>query len=365
MPISMPHTESTTPEGADAAAAAPANANTEDLATASVPADAPVTEAAEAPHAGAPGGAREAGDCAAELKRRFPALFTGPAKPLKLKIQADIQQRAPGVFGKHELSAFFRRYTGSTSYLIAMTRSPHRFDLDGQQSGEVSAEHRQAALDELARRRANHQAKIDQQEEARRKRASLLRDFETTTLTPANFCALKGIAPQALDALLATARREREERAQQQPMRHAGGPGGPGPRGGAGAPGPRGGAGGPGSRGHAPGPRGGGEGRGPRGGQGTRGPQSGPRTPGGPLPPEARDARGPRPAQGGPNPPRGPRPPRAQDARGAHPASPPGLAAAAMPSASAPPAPAVEPVDHSASTDAASPVEPTDDRSST
>src|SRR2546421_8900096 len=68
-------------------------------------------------------------DCTQQLKERFPALFGGAAKPLKLRIQADIQERAPGVFGKHVLSAFFRRHTGSTGYLVAMTKSPHRFDL--------------------------------------------------------------------------------------------------------------------------------------------------------------------------------------------------------------------------------------------
>jgi ProP effector len=160
-------------------------------------------------------------DCAAQLKERFPALFGGAVKPLKLRIQADIQERAPNVFTKQALSAFFRRYTGSTGYLIAMTKSPHRYDLDGQPSGDVSEEHRQAATEELARRRANQRAKIDQAEEGRRNRAALLHDFETTTLTPANFCALKGIAPQALDALLATARREAQERAKAFPRTDA------------------------------------------------------------------------------------------------------------------------------------------------
>ena len=169
-------------------------------------------------------------DCAEQLKQRFPALFGAGYKPLKLRIQADIQERAPGVFGKAALSAFFRRYTGSTGYLLAMTRSPHRFDLDGQPAGEISEEHKQAAAEELARRRTAHQAKLEQVDEARRNRAALLRDFEQTTLTPANFCALKGIAPQALDALLATARREAQERAQQRahdPGRRGPPPGGP------------------------------------------------------------------------------------------------------------------------------------------
>jgi sRNA-binding protein len=152
-------------------------------------------------------------ECGDQLRRRFPSLFAGAMKPLKLRIQADIQQRAPGVFGRRVLSAFFSRHTGSTPYLVSMTKSAHRFDLDGQPAGELSEEHRQAAAEELARRRTNHQAKVDQAEEARRHRAALLRDFERTTLTPANFCALKGVTPETLDALLATARREAEERA--------------------------------------------------------------------------------------------------------------------------------------------------------
>src|SRR5690242_4005161 len=68
-------------------------------------------------------------DCAEQLRQHFPALFGGGFKPLKLHIQADIQQRAPGVFTKQALTGFLRRHTGSTGYLIALTRSPHRYDL--------------------------------------------------------------------------------------------------------------------------------------------------------------------------------------------------------------------------------------------
>jgi hypothetical protein len=45
--------------------------------------------------------------------------------------------------------------------------------------------------------------------DARRSRAQLLRAFETTTLTRANFCALKGMKDNALEALLVQARGER------------------------------------------------------------------------------------------------------------------------------------------------------------
>ena len=156
-------------------------------------------------------------DCAQQLKLRFPALFGGAVKPLKLRVQIDIQERAPGVFTKQALSAFFRRHTGSTSYLIAVSKSAHRFDLDGQPSGEISDEHRQVALDELARRRANHESRRELEEQQRRNRAGLLHDFQITTLTKANFCALKGVPVDELDGLLEIARGEAQERARHAP----------------------------------------------------------------------------------------------------------------------------------------------------
>ena len=171
--------------------------------------------------------------CADLLKQHFPALFSGPPKPLKLRIQVDINERAPGLFSKPALSAFFRRHTTSTAYLIALGKAASRFDLDGQPAGELSEEHRQLARDELTRRRQitrereqqaqaqqRSQAQAQQAEEAERQRAqqqerqarlTLLRDFERTTLTMANFCVLKGLKPEALTPLLAQARKEAAE----------------------------------------------------------------------------------------------------------------------------------------------------------
>ncbi len=174
--------------------------------------------------AAAPTGAAAAlnpAECAQQLKQRFPALFAGAVKPLKLRIQLDIQERAPGVFTKQALSAFFRRHTGSTSYLIAVSKAAHRFDLDGQASGEISDEHRQVALDELARRRANQESRRELEEQQRRNRAGLLRDFQATTLTQANFCALKGVPLDELDGLLEIARAEAAERARDAPAHRA------------------------------------------------------------------------------------------------------------------------------------------------
>jgi len=169
-------------------------------------------------------------DIADAMRLRFPALFGGAPKPIKLRIQADIRERAPGEFSKAALSAFLRRHTGRTSYLIALTRAGHRFDLDGAPADEISAEHRQAAIDELARRRALRESREAQAEAERRARAELLRAFQATSLNTANFCALKGVAPEQLDELLALARREAEERSRAAvPPRHGARPG-PGPR---------------------------------------------------------------------------------------------------------------------------------------
>lgn len=189
--------------------------------------------------------------CGEALRERFPALFAGEPKPLKLRIQVDINERAPGVFPKPVLSAFFRRYTLSDAYLKAVSTGTQRFDLDGQPAGELSEEHRRIALETLLKRREQRRGPLqpprggqavpaaqaaDPQAQARRKaqreaqreqarakhreaqraerqfRASLLRAYETTTLTRENFCALKGIAPEALDGLLESARAERAQR---------------------------------------------------------------------------------------------------------------------------------------------------------
>jgi hypothetical protein len=158
-----------------------------------------------------PQGDKTPEDCGPQLRQLYPALFSNPPKPLKLRIQADIQARSPGLFTKPQLSAFLRRYTGSYGYLNALVKATHRYDLDGNPGDELSPEHRQAAIDELARRRQSQQARRALEEEQRRNRATLLRDFERTTLTPANFCTLKGLPPEELEPLLALARQEAAE----------------------------------------------------------------------------------------------------------------------------------------------------------
>lgn len=231
------------PEEEAAAPAATAPAPTTEAPEAAPAVEAPATAAADEGPAPAPSSdtppavaTLSPAACAARLAELFPAVFApGAAKPLKLRIQADVQQRAPGVFTKKALSIFLQRHTTSTAYLKALAQAAERIDLDGQPAGPVSDEHREAAAAELQRRRALHderraaerEAQRKAQDEARRQRegeakaiherAGLLRAYETSTLTRANFCALKGLTESELEAALAQARQDRERRPQAPP----------------------------------------------------------------------------------------------------------------------------------------------------
>lgn len=191
-----------------------------------IPTEPQAAEAAEPAAAPAPAAARVAelspAEVGAKLKALFPALFAGAYKPLKLRVQADIQQRAPGQFTKSQLSAFLRRHTGSTGYLIAITKATQRFDLDGQPADALSDEHRKVAQEELNRRRGLQQERQALEAQQRHNRAGLLRDYERTTLTLANFCALKGVVPEELPGLLEIAREEAKQDAAQAPRRPQG-----------------------------------------------------------------------------------------------------------------------------------------------
>lgn len=110
--------------------------------------------------------------CAARLAEMFPALFgmEGPPKPIKLRIQADIQERAPGLFTRKALSIVLHRHTTTTPYLKALLAAPSRFDLDGQPAGDIAEEHRQAAREEVERRRAIVAARRAAESQARNPR---------------------------------------------------------------------------------------------------------------------------------------------------------------------------------------------------
>jgi ProP effector len=263
----------------------------EDTVTAPAAVDAPAEAAELTPtperSAGNAAPGLSPAECGARLAQLFPALFVapgapGPFKPIKLRVHADILERAPGVFSKRVLGIFFSRYTTSNGYLKALAADgAQRFDLDGQPAGAIAEEHRAAAVEELARRHAlaaerravqrkatapaaappatderparpprrdraprmeeprrtdrppRHERPAHERrpappfaprreapahavpatampaDPAQRERALLLRAFESSPLSKANFCALKRISETELDALLQQARAER------------------------------------------------------------------------------------------------------------------------------------------------------------
>lgn len=127
-----------------------------------MPVDAPLAAPLPAPNAEpiAPAPDLSPAATGARLAALFPALFVGPDgkgtwKPIKLRIHADIQARAPGQFSKRTLGIFFARYTTTTAYLkVLAAPGAQRCDLDGQPAGEIAEEHRSAAAEEVARRQA-------------------------------------------------------------------------------------------------------------------------------------------------------------------------------------------------------------------
>jgi ProP effector len=221
-PQSLPLVADGVPESAPAAA--PAEEASTDAAAAQPSADsADPVDPVDAAEPAEPGDAGETGetaepadaaarpaqeDCGPQLRKLYPALFSNPPKPIKLRIQADIQARSPGLFTKPQLSAFLRRYTGSHAYLNALVKATHRYDLDGAPGDELSDEHRVAATEELARRRANTQARIALENEQRANRATLLREFEANTLPAAEFATSRNVPEGELEPLLARARKE-------------------------------------------------------------------------------------------------------------------------------------------------------------
>lgn len=161
VPPAAPAAEETaaTPEAAPAPEVPEAPATDADAVPTDAAADAPADAATDAATVTAPAATAASGmspaACGAKLAELFPALFgpEGPPKPIKLRIHVDLQARAPGVFSRRVLGPFFARYTTSNAYLKALSTATQRFDLDGQPAGEVTEEHRAAAVSELARRR--------------------------------------------------------------------------------------------------------------------------------------------------------------------------------------------------------------------
>ena len=66
-------------------------------------------------------------------------------QPLAIGIHKAIKERLPDI-GEGALRMTLKAYTASTKYLKAVANGQQRFDLDGNPSGEITAEQREQAL---------------------------------------------------------------------------------------------------------------------------------------------------------------------------------------------------------------------------
>ena len=83
------------------------------------------------------------------LKATF-AVFRD-AQPLAIGIHKAIKARLPDI-GEGALRVALKSHTASTKYLKAVANGRQRFDLDGQQAGEITDEQREQALTTLKER---------------------------------------------------------------------------------------------------------------------------------------------------------------------------------------------------------------------
>ncbi len=105
----------------------------------------------------------------------FPKCFTleGEAKPLKIGIFQDLAERLtddPKV-SKTQLRAALRQYTSSWRYLHGVKPGAIRVDLDGNECGELEAEHVEHAQTALAESKARVQARRKEQAQKVREEA--------------------------------------------------------------------------------------------------------------------------------------------------------------------------------------------------
>lgn len=93
-------------------------------------------------------------------------------KPVALRIDKSIGERFPDVDRKTVRTAM-RIHTASTRYLKAMEKGTHRFDLDGNEDGEVTEEHRAHAAQTLKERfaEAERRRRDKRRQEQERQRA--------------------------------------------------------------------------------------------------------------------------------------------------------------------------------------------------
>jgi ProP effector len=182
----------------------------------------------------------------------YPKLFGARFLPLKLGVFQDLLARHPEDFKKDELKIAMGQHARSTPYLESVAAGLPRHDLEGHPVEPVSPEHVHHAILEIFRRRQarstedlrprlqlrliqaieasglrhdDYAARVRVQDEATNalmdealaelavqvaKREALLRAFEASGKTEAEFADMYGMKPAEVSATLARVRRDQD-----------------------------------------------------------------------------------------------------------------------------------------------------------
>lgn len=140
-----------------------------------------------------------------KLNERFPAVFaSGVCKPLKIGLLEDLLHRLGPSAQATDLSRLVGKHTCRMRYQRALAAGGPRFDLDGQECGEVDEAGRAAALKVLG--------KPTKERIARDRRAMLLKAFEESRVSASEYAKQAHLDENRLTSDVDRARHERTVR---------------------------------------------------------------------------------------------------------------------------------------------------------
>ena len=84
------------------------------------------------------------------LKAVAPEVFCIPPVPLAVGIRRQVLDLAGDEVSWNDIAAVLRRWTSRYDYIATIAAGGQRFNLDGSPAGEVTPEHQQFALAQLA-----------------------------------------------------------------------------------------------------------------------------------------------------------------------------------------------------------------------
>lgn len=141
-----------------------------------------------------------------ELMERYPAVFGDKPKPLKIGVLQDLMEQHKGEISAKTVRKLLRVHTSRREYLKAVAAGGPRYALDGTTAGEVTERERTLAKEMLS---GGSRSEMSTDEIYRAHRALVLKTFEKSGLSVAEFALTHGDDANKLAKDLELARQER------------------------------------------------------------------------------------------------------------------------------------------------------------